>query len=317
MSDTNAQLRRIGVGFCGTVWAAGDHGSAFKREDGGPDRSLLNDYNMHQRIQDHKSSMTQIQIPICHGLLTPASKWWHDNLDRFPDGYEPCNMIHAQRIPPISENVRRLITERYCPPQLVREIMDSETNRDCLIRPYLGRRRHHTKRASRFQAFSLRNYPLHVDQMEELGISESDITGYAQSMAEALAVMHWDAEVDGNDVEFVLAAPNDAKTTVLQREWSNVLGQHSIWLLDFDLVRTMDMEEQGVQQAVKAFLNNDPFFPRPDGSSIWKAFREQYLQTSKMCIGRKTGAGYGELHGLPDLFIDSLEQPGSNSGAFA
>ena len=157
MSDTKTPLRRIGAGFCGTVWAAGDHGPAFKREDGGPDRSLLNDYNMHQHLQDHKSSMTQIQIPICYKLLTPSSEWWHDNLDRFPRGYEPCNMIHAQRIPPISENARRLITEPYCPPQLVSEIMDSDTNRDCLVRPYLGRRRHHTQRASRFQAFSLRN----------------------------------------------------------------------------------------------------------------------------------------------------------------
>ena len=52
--------------------------------------------------------------------------------------------------------------------------------------------------------------------MEELGIPECDITGYARSMAEALAVMHWDAGVDGNDVEFVLAAPNDFNTTESQ-----------------------------------------------------------------------------------------------------
>lgn len=310
MSDTNAQLRRIGAGFCGTVWAAGDHGSAFKREDGGPDRSLLNDYTMHQHLQSHKPSMTQIQIPICYELLTPSSGWWHDNLDRFPRGYQPCNMIHAQRIPPISENTRQLITERYCPAQLVAEIMDSESNRDCLIRPYLGRRRHHTQRVSRFQAFSLRNYPLHVDQMEELGIPESDITGYAQSMAEALAVMHWDAEVDGNDVEFVLAAPNDINTTESQGQWCNILGQHSIWILDFDLVRRMDMDEHGVEQAVRAFWKNDPFCPRPDGSDRWKAFREQYMQTSKMCIEKKIGTGYGDLHGLPDLFIHSVEQLG-------
>ncbi|OJJ56229.1 hypothetical protein ASPSYDRAFT_48510 [Aspergillus sydowii CBS 593.65] len=307
MSDTKTPLRRIGAGFCGTVWAAGHHGPAFKREDGGPDRSLLNDYNMHQHLQDHKSSMTQIQIPICYKFLTPSSEWWHGNLDRFPRGYQPCSMIHAQRIPPISENARRLIAERYCPPQLISEIMDSDTNRDCLIRPYLGRRRRHTtQRASRFQAFSLRNYPLHVDQMEELGIPERDITGYARSMAEALAVMHWGAEVDGNDVEFVLAAPNDINTREPQTQWSNILGRHSMWILDFDLVRTMDMDEQGVQQAVKAFWKNDPFFPRPDGSNMWKAFREQYLQTSKKCIENRTVAGYGDLHGLPDLFIDSL-----------
>jgi hypothetical protein len=41
--------------------------------------------------------------------------------------------------------------------------------------------------------------------MEQLGISTNDMHQYAQSMAEALAMMHWVAGIDGNDVEFVLA----------------------------------------------------------------------------------------------------------------
>ena len=41
------KFRRIGAGFCGSVWAPDQREPfAFKREDGGPGRSLLNDFVM-------------------------------------------------------------------------------------------------------------------------------------------------------------------------------------------------------------------------------------------------------------------------------
>ena len=87
-------------------------------------------------------------------------------------------------------------------------------------------------------------------------------------MAQALALMHWVGEVDGNDVEFVLA-PSDNATM------SNVLGDHSMWILDFDLCRNMSMDEDGVKQASIAFWRNDPFYPRPGKDpELWNAFRK-------------------------------------------
>ncbi|KAL2817517.1 hypothetical protein BDW59DRAFT_165924 [Aspergillus cavernicola] len=159
MKDDKLKLRRIGAGFCGTVWAAEDRGSAFKREDGGPHRSLTNDYNMHRHIWSWLSALQ------------------HDPRTTDP----PCSRI-----------TKTPFTERYCPAHLVSEIMNSDRNRDCLIRLNLGRHlTQDTSSYSRFKAFSLRNYPLHVDQMEELGIPEQDIVGYARTMAGALAAMHW------------------------------------------------------------------------------------------------------------------------------
>lgn len=35
----------------------------------------------------------------------------------------------------------------------------------------------------------------------------SDLSQYVRAMAEALATMHWVGEIDGNDIEFVLAPP--------------------------------------------------------------------------------------------------------------
>jgi len=52
-SAMNDNLRRIGAGFCGSVWAprtASENAHSFKREDGGPGRSVYNDYVMHQKI---------------------------------------------------------------------------------------------------------------------------------------------------------------------------------------------------------------------------------------------------------------------------
>ena len=70
-------------------------------------------------------------------------------------------------------------------------------------------------RRMRFQAFSLRNYPLHLDQMEELAIPFDHLESYARAMAETLAVMHWGAGMDGNDVEFVLGSHPASRDCVL------------------------------------------------------------------------------------------------------
>ncbi|KAL2828603.1 zinc finger protein-domain-containing protein [Aspergillus pseudoustus] len=311
-----AQLRRIGAGFCGTVWATSERGSAFKREDGGPHRSLLHDFRTHQHIQhcvhqrsDLEGTGYSISIPLCYGFIKPTDDWGIENLARFPKGYEPCNTIHMQRIPPMPEATRRLLTERYCPSSLISEILNSDTNRDCLIRPYLGRRRIPTASASsRFKAFSLRNYPLHVDQMEEIGVPENDILGYARTMAKTLAQLHWIAQVDGNDVEFVLASPNEELTGTRKssQPWSNILGSHEMWILDFDLAREMTMDEEGIQQAANAFTKNDPYYPRPDGGSpLWIAFREQYLVTSRDCLQSHANK---TLTQLPLNFIHLVEK---------
>ncbi|KAL3480840.1 zinc finger protein-domain-containing protein [Aspergillus californicus] len=297
MSDNKPKLHHIGTGFCGTVWAAKDEQSTFKREDGGPHRSLTNDYNTHTLKPTSRSrhATTSSPHPTSGGMTASIDS--HRTIS-------PCNTIHAHRIPPIAEPTRRLLTERYCPKHLVFEIMKSQTNRD-LIRPYLGRCRVQTTSShSGFTAFSLRNYPLHIDQMEELGIPEQAIFEYARIMADALATMHWIGEVDGNDVEFVLAASN-----CNSNEITNALGPHQMWLLDFDLVRPMTMDEQGVQQAVKAFLGDDPFDPQPDESAIWEAFREQYLVTSSHCM-LASGKGRAGLMNLHELFIHSVEASG-------
>ncbi|KAM0284412.1 hypothetical protein ACHAQH_001988 [Verticillium albo-atrum] len=204
-------IQRIGMGHCGSVWASKTI-IALKREDGGPGRSLANGHAIHRLLlaaaadspstRICPSSIHQVNVPLCHGFLAPEDPAWSAILPRLPAGYTSCNALLSERIPPMPEPARRLLVERYCPESLCDSILAGPKNEDCIIRAYLGRRRLQRKAASRFAAFSLRNYPLHADQMEDLGL---DLPGYAAAMAQALAFMHWEARVDANDVEFVLA----------------------------------------------------------------------------------------------------------------
>lgn len=323
-----AEFRRIGAGCCGTVWTSpSEPSTAYKREDGPQTRSVLNEFTMHKHLQGvlDRTLSHRFRIPGCHRLISSFDPWWDANSHRFPAGCIPSSAIQAQRIPPMFQPVREMLVDRYCAAPLRDEIKRSWENRDCLIRPYLGRRRFLNAdgrpRAKMF--FSLRNLPLHLDQMEELGMSLDDMKIYAEAMAEALAVMHWRAGIDGNDVEFVLAPPSHgmsdpgdgpATKELLPRNESfhngesvvtNVLGAHDVWVLDFDLCRATPMSEQGVQQAVTAFYRNDPYFPRPRSSPLlWGVFREQYLRCSEM----GTAAEMDQRVLLSGLFIRAIEE---------
>ena len=319
-NTVNSVFRRIGQGFCGTVWAAptgsGDT-HAIKREDGGPGRSLHNDYKMHLTVLKSLSgSLPRLLVPACHGYVScHTQKWWDERLSKFPKEFQvPCNALISERIPPFAKQVRDILIEQYCPDSLrpkIELIKSSDPNQDCLIRPYLGRRRRLEKQ-SRYKSFSLRNYPLHIDQIEELKL---DGKLYARIMAETLAYLYWEANVDANDVEFVLAPPRKDHVNQLDvpsHHNSTIkgekLGDHIVWILDFDCCRTMTLDAKGVEQAVTAFYRNDPYYPRPrrDNSAdqaLWKEFKQRFLEASAAILGQE-----GPEARLPALWVGSVEQ---------
>jgi hypothetical protein len=145
-----------------------------------------------------------------------------------------------------------------------------------------------SSRSTRF--FILRNVQLHVDQLEAPGL---DVKAYAETMAEALAIMHWRAGVDANDVEFVLAPPRlsfSTSTSPTPSFHSDFLGQHTMWILDFDRVKTITIYKAGVEQACAAFYKNDRFCPRPSGREaadvmLWAVFKECFLEASNRFLG--------------------------------
>ncbi|KAK3939264.1 zinc finger protein-domain-containing protein [Diplogelasinospora grovesii] len=315
--DSQVPLRKIGQGFCGTVWADldengdldGHHHLALKREDGGPGRSILHEHLVHKRLletiqktSDVNLARFRVNLPFCEGLLLRDSPHWPRILPRLPPGFEPCNALVNEKIPSMPGRVCTLLARIYHPEAISSPAVATAINDHCLVRPYLGRRRHRPHataaraRPNRLLVFSLRNFPLHIDQIEQLNLPAGD---YAVAMADALAFLHWTARVDANDVEFVLAPargpPNATKPSPGIGSigfQSEALGTHTMWVLDFDCCRDMPMNEAGVKQAARSFLRNDPFYPRPPSSrnptasdeKLWNTFRSRFLETSRSIL---------------------------------
>ena len=312
MFNGHNPYRCIGKGFCGSVWIAEeDSTSVVKREDGGPGRSITNDYNMHlkisQSIEQHLITMP-LAIPQCDQLIQSSDlSWWDLCLHRFPTGYEECRALISERIPKVPRSVSDKIVDLSLPgnPPIAAFVKGNNDDGDCLIRPYLGRRRgNRLTSTSRFQRFSLRNVALHINQMEDLGL---DVVAYAMTMADALALMYWGAGVDVDDVEFVLAPPRSMSSPTFLSE---SLGEHVMWVLDFDRVKHMSMDEDGLEQACAAFFRNDPYYPRPDGTEaaddeLWEAFKARFLKTSLRVLGEES-----PHLDLPQMLMGMIEQEG-------
>ena len=85
--------------------------------------------------------------------------------------------------------------------EIQQEAKDDPDNKDCLVRIYLGEREPIRQQSESYD--TLRNFPLRLNMMEDLEIEVSQL---AKEMAIGLAIMHWQAQVDGMDVEFVLGS---------------------------------------------------------------------------------------------------------------
>jgi len=344
-------LECIGKGACGSVWAISSYDDidflpsshVIKRGDGSKYRSVSNE----QLIQTHLLSKLRrisglfdhsyrVDFPEHKALIQPDSPAWSVYLPGLPSGYSPCQALVNERIMPAPRAVRRLLVQKFwnVPEDQIVSILDDRTNDHCLIRPYLGRRRTETKplnsRLPKTMRKNLRNFPLHIDQMEELGLAVGE---YAMAMADALAFMFWIAEVDACDVEFVLARPcpsssghSSTRTPASQPHLGNrkfndgVLGLHTLWVLDFDCCQRLLMDMEGVEHAAEKFVKNDPYYPRPSKNErdmlLWKIFKRRFLRTSEaILLGEKTSEGLGRSQ-FPGLLIKRIEEkcPVKNGG---
>ncbi|RAQ68677.1 hypothetical protein COH21_013003 [Aspergillus flavus] len=340
-------FREIGTGSIGKVFEQAGTLWAFKvllidRTD-----KLWNNYLMHLRIQDSFDRLGDgsggLEIPRAAWFTNKESEFWSENLHLFPD--DPTfprarEILCMERIFPLPQPVRHALIELFCNPNNVATAKSDALNKDCLVRLFLGRKRYGASRPGGSRFFSLRNYKLHVDQVKELQL---DADEYAASMADALAIMHWHTRIDAMDIEFVLGStPFDHNsvrrppplqdivrltpgTSTFERTTNTVPNFKkrivSLWMLDFDACGPITMNTAGVNRAIKAFIENDPYCPRPHTEDaypeqLWCLFSRRYLET-----GRKITAG-GPSQSLPQQFIQGVvaklsppDQTGTSSGS--
>jgi hypothetical protein len=89
---------------------------------------------------------------------------------------------------------------------------------------------------------------------------------------------------------------------------SEVLGDHTMWILDFDCCKDISLDKAGVEQGVIAFYKNDPFYPRPgcdnkNDQALWEKFRVRFLEVSENILGSQSPEA-----GLPALWVDTVEK---------
>ncbi|KAL0253363.1 Class II abasic (AP) endonuclease [Diplodia seriata] len=317
-------FRLIGWGACGAIYAQDGSSSVLKlaKMD---DRQLWTDYLMNTRAWEALKRIPEISeevhIPQPNYYVPKKEEgWWAKNQHLFPSDsavHLPTAVLCTQRILPLPSEIRRKLIEKFCSSRNRSDALTSSGNKDCLVRIYLGSRQ--GKVGGKF--FSLRNFKLHLNQMIELEMPTFQL---AEFMAGALAAMHWKARIDARDVEFVLgSAPTyplikpltlseleetepDTYTEMKVCRKSN-FTQRSVhlWMLDFNQCGVISMDMLGVQQAVQAYLINDPYYPRPPQSdendhdlALWNVFATKYL-----CISDAILRETPELRDLPRKFV--------------
>ncbi|KAK1829300.1 zinc finger protein [Podospora conica] len=327
--------QKIGFGQCGLVFTKPGSGHVVKVARPHFSDGLWNDLLSHSRLFKALSFHdTGCAIPRVYSYVNRNNtSWWHANAslpshDNFP---LPSEALVTQRIPPLPKTTRHVLIDRFCPEGLRTAAKESPLNIDCLARIYLGRRR--TPGAPPTPNFSLRNFNFCLDQMLELGLQVED---YAREIATCLAIVHWQARMDGFDIEFVLGSDVELSYTThvtqslgMDVEQLEQLPKHSdidvlqrqdfqkrvarLWVLDFNLCNRFPMddafivehEEEVLTQLVHAFFENDPYYPLPlmemDGDrQLWSVFRQEYERKAAEVLGTSDA-----LRHLPMKFMDA------------
>ena len=81
----------------------------------------------------------------------------------------------------------------------------------------------------------------------------------AQCLGCALAVLHWQAGVDGRDVEFLLGTSSAKEyyfATAKPQEDFYHRSIQLLWMLEFNLVERITRDSAGVDQALRAWDAN-------------------------------------------------------------
>ncbi|MCJ1474209.1 hypothetical protein MMC13_002867 [Lambiella insularis] len=319
-------FKEIGRGTCGKVFAlVGAPKVAKVPVDSSQWQRLYNDFCMHKLVEESfsvaPSEYSQaLSVPRLEEWVAPdALDFWKEYGPRFP-GQRPSFCLVSERIFPLPAPIRQALFRSFAPPRLnEQEFLTTDTNKDCLVRVYMGRRMKGSRKEAK--SFGLRNFELHVNEMETLGLP---LDKYATIMANAYAILHWKAQIDADDVEFVLGSsplskkcPNNAQvlfksSPLVSHRSGSDFDYHrrsiGMWLLDFNNCQRVTMDARGVEMLVKAFWHNDPYTPRPSGDhdidvELWHHFRETYLNTSRGPLSK-------EHSHLPQLFIDGVEAEG-------
>ncbi len=323
-------FRDIGRGSCGSVFEI--PGTALAIKKGADTGSIWNDFDLTNTAYNSYLSWAGIfphripRVPKATDFNGPRSdKFWAANLTRFPPGdQERGAAFHLDRIQPLPESTRQDLIQVFFKDdkEIQSAVGANPENNDCLIRVYLGQNNPNPNLFDHTD--TLRNFPLYLDQAKTK-TNHLDVDMYAETMAKGLAVLHWDAEIDSQDTEFVLGCSTTAPYGVVYGDYEHITPPDStigfessqethLWMIDYDKCARVDLHTRDPDKSpVKAFFvavtGNDPYFPRSGlDPNLWSKFRAAYLEASKLIIKRRRLSR--RIAQLPQILMDQWEEWG-------
>ena len=331
-----SEHRIIGLGSCGTIFESS--GTKFAIKKGDNVKATWTDFLLTNRaytalldacdiLQDAFPERTIPHSVRCSEFWLPDSKvYWDANLENFPPSHRARSAaFHMDRIPPLSRPIREALIDLYFDDseEIQEEAKNDLDNKDCLVRIYLGERE--TPKQATGCYDSLRNFPMRLNMVEDLKLDKS---AFAAEMAIGLAVIHWQAQIDAMDIEFVLGS---AAATPCERRRKPFIGNSlskdlppptevnrpiyfterttHCWILDFDKASHFELTNKDVEKKlVPAFLGNDPYYPRPDvDEELWTEFCSVYLLASKLILDRNPESS-PTVSSLPLCFLSKVQE---------
>lgn len=329
--NPTSEFRDIGRGSCGSIFEM--HGTAHAIKKGSNVDSIWNDFNLTNRAYNSCVASTNLlkytfpglripRVPRAEMFNSPRSEeWWNAHMLRFPaDDRTRAAMFYLDRILPVTEVSRFALVNKFFHRDAQHAVLGNIENEDCLIRLYFGQTNPEDGLYS--SDTTLRNFPLYLDQAKDIKL---DVNKYAQEMALGLAILHWEAQIDGQDTEFVIGTsttkvfgheyPNHRTIPPPESTMENFSERETqLWMLDYDKCAdtsfdTPDLVSDVVKKYLVAVTGNDPYFPHPClDIDLWQCFRQVYLKASRIII--KNRKLKQEIHILPEMVIQEWEHWG-------
>ncbi|EQK98281.1 hypothetical protein G6O67_005117 [Ophiocordyceps sinensis] len=332
----------IGRGTCGTVYDMGSTNRAIKL--GSSAKDLLRDYQQtataRRAVNEWAAALVTHfeakglrisvpKMPRCYEFHTDCAEVVKRHEEELASD-DVCSSSDSD-ISEIERTKPGFIMERipaipHCAREaLVKEFFDEEDHDyflhdmdslDCLVRLYFG------QEDNGAAISDLRNFPLYTDQMDDIGL---DTKTLVTELAVGLAIVHWGAELDAMDSEYVLASSSPYLSRSRTSNLDLTVGDAAeptpditrrdtcIWILDFDKASFLDLDDhdETVRRLVVATSGNDPYFPRVDlNEERWLQFREAYVEASEVILTARAARGEIErgLSRLPEQFMGALYQ---------
>lgn len=151
LNPEDVGYRTIGFGQCGVVFERSGRGFVLKVAKPSYKDSLWADFKAHFNVrqafeQQGKEKLIECRVPRLYSYVAKDNdKWWNESHPLFSTTHEsvslPAMTLISQRILPLPKIARDILINKYCPDTARDFAAKSPTNRDCLARVYLGRRR--------------------------------------------------------------------------------------------------------------------------------------------------------------------------------